>query len=376
MATNGNPSAITPMAACTLLLVALIGNASGVIYNGRAVSLLTDQSLVVAFAGADSTVSVNGRILFLGTQIPHAMYGGEAELIVFDVMRGCYSVLYVIRYIDCPILGAMTFRGCRHAMIHRMKHSRVSSRFLSGNLITIEHPAPIDTGIYYLRVTLNDSRVSDVFKATVVIEPTDNSTVNHHGYHQPDLECVDFNNTEDETAFTRFLSKYRGSIPWSGVLNETLDDGTAAEETTTSASTTSARKPTEAPLPENVTRGATTTPIPVSPSVPTPSRRHPVVMIVAAVVLVILAAGLLISLFRRFGLCRRCKRRRIYNEDGSRGSASASNSNIAINGRYLQGVAARNAAKNMDVDAELMEKLRKKLESINESSPKPGGSAA
>nr|WPD94527.1 US7 [Bubaline alphaherpesvirus 1] len=161
-------------------LAARAAPAGGLVYRGEAVGLRADGPVAFAVHPADATLALRGRLIFLEHQLPAGRrYNGTVELLRYLVDGDCFVMLQATAFASCPRVANDAFRSCLHADTRPARSERrVSAAIENHVLFSIAGPRPADSGLYFLRVSIDGgaegtARRRDVFPLAAFVHSFD-----------------------------------------------------------------------------------------------------------------------------------------------------------------------------------------------------------
>ncbi|AGS78734.1 US7 [anatid alphaherpesvirus 1] len=358
-----------------LILVSAINcitTINAIVYAGTSVSLYLQEPASASIPAVEDRHAVYGKLLFLGSQaeLP-PVYNGTVELLVYNISRHCYSVAYAAIYDDCPRLGATAFKACRHATRYfDPARPHLKDVLSSTALFVLDSPSIHDSGIYYIRVSVNDAVVPDVFKTTVIITDKNNAVVppDDNAYEKVTERPPvgeDFGVVADVGSICHHYDFYSG-VPLDyhlmGISGPLEDDKHLKEEVSTEGFST--MKPVTVPTTNNYTtlsddmqptHNDTNSGLNIFDKIPN-------IYLIPAVMFVVLPLTIFIVLMcspLKRKLCRCCTKRRVYT-----GSTTS-----VINQSALDNPPSQDAleSKHPELDGTLMRKLEEKLAAYDSS---------
>ncbi|ARD71421.1 envelope glycoprotein I [Columbid alphaherpesvirus 1] len=374
-ASNISTSLTTIVLLTTLLC--LLRPSQGLVFGGRSVSMYLEQTIVYGVQGEDKTIAIGGQILFLD-HYPSGTYNGTFEIIKFIQTDKCVQVLLAVEYKDCPLLGSTVFRACRHTEMYTLSHSRMRSDVVRGTVFMIDFPIKEDSGVYYIRVKLSGQNGSDIFRVRTLIN---DGSLEGGKYTFDDLKHIPCIVVRSSTTPEILFKQLRGGSygDWSS-LNETIVDMPTTTPATTTTRPATAQHTTAAKATISTTTIATikTTIIQWFDH----NRGIGYLSIIAAFLVLFILVIVLTCLRVRKKHKKRDEKNKIYtgsdcDSTDNVGSGSIVKLNlpdgnakdapqIVINSDCLRDILAQSMAKSMDLDEEVMEKMRKKLTSLTE----------
>nr|AAB67059.1 cUS7 [Canid alphaherpesvirus 1]AAK51063.1 glycoprotein I [Canid alphaherpesvirus 1]BAA33765.1 glycoprotein I [Canid alphaherpesvirus 1] len=143
------------------ILFLFLYGVNGFVYKGTYISMFLNTSSGFSIFPDDKFI-VSGRLLFLDDQhLSVNNYSGTIEFIHFN--NSCYTVYQTIEYFSCPRIFNNAFRSClKKVSKHHESQLRINSSIENGVLLEITNPKPNDSGVYFIRVQLENNK-TDVF---------------------------------------------------------------------------------------------------------------------------------------------------------------------------------------------------------------------
>ncbi|AAG45816.1 US7 membrane glycoprotein I [Meleagrid alphaherpesvirus 1] len=348
---------IACMVCVTLILFCIIIKTQCMVYRGSLVSTTVDQSAQIAFFGIDTVVNLYGKVLFMGDQYLEEIYSGTMEILKWNQANRCYSIAHATYYADCPIISSTVFRGCRDAVVYTRPHSRIHPQYRNGLLLTIIEPRMEDSGIYYIRTSIDGFNKSDYARTSIFVCNGSSGSCSNPRQKVSDEMCIPHVN---RIAFERYLTLHVGRLPYGDLTLQQIrkDMTTTAPTYRTIRRTTVNEGLLTAKTSPDIDLNATNLPLPISNYTDYMSviwRRVALRRIYAYLVIAIIALLIVtVCSAHKRGSCSR--RRRIYIGNEPTTLTSITNGNF-------QEKETKNVPSDIS-DAELLERLEKKIEML------------